>query len=377
MFTARPCWASEGRLRWSEVVDTPVDTSEEKSESHPPVDENSYESQAPAASALGGRLGQAVQISGKRGKVAENVQHVKKAKKDSVSNDVNVALGTSDHKIKQRRADEADHTMTGGAGSSRDVPQDKIAQLRQMFEGVPDNVLKEHLDFNGGSVEKVIDSLEEQKAREEQAEQKRNAAQVSVEDKIAMLRRKGFKETDKILREKLAEKGGDLPAVMDALRQHRENKPWEKYGKKLWIITDTKRRHGLWQAHLGHHDEIDYPAFNARRPRAERNRWREPMTPDPRDEDMSKRAWETEVHHWKQMLKEWKRERTIIGTKQRQDDEIDYPAFNEKRPRAVRIPGREPMTPDPRANKPQDVWETEVRGWEDLLKKWKRENGGD
>lgn len=267
------------RRSWADLTEDPSSSSSSnnavdisgESASRLHLEETSYGSQISegAASNIGNQMAKATAFSGKE-PLAENVPPVKKARKnnDSERNDVSVALGAADHKagssrdvpqdkiqIAQRWVDDPDFTA---AGSSRDSPQDKIAHLRQMFEGVPEDVLKVHLESNGGSIEKVVDSFERLKALEKQAKQKQNAAQAS----------------------------GDAA-------KHREEKPWKKEGRH-WIINNTKKRR----------DKIDYLAFNAMRPREVRDPEREPMTPDPR-EVMSKRGFEDTIRRWKNKLDKW------------------------------------------------------------------------
>lgn len=297
---AKPRWAdlvdssseTVAKARWADLSDSSV----ESAPSRLLLEDASYESPIAGASRLSDWLHKGAAFSAeeprKRVSVAENSPLMKKARKDEKcgSDDINIckhehiAAGAADHKA---------------GGSSRDLPQDKIAQLRQMgFEGIPENVLKEQLDLMGGSIQKVV---EEHRAAEELAKQRKKAAQATedmLKEKVVKIQQMGFDESEQVLRAKLEEKGGDVQEVVEVLLQQRVEKPSSELDKRHRIIKHIKERSD---------DQINYPYFNKKRPQEHRNRFREPTTPDPK-EDMSKRRWEAEVAWWREGLRKWHQE---------------------------------------------------------------------
>jgi hypothetical protein len=257
------------------------------------LEDASYEEQSAGALGLGDLLrdGAAFSAEEQRKRIAgaENSSLAKKARKEeSCGNDIVV-------EVKHLAADAA-------AGSSLDQQRDKIAQLRHLgFEGIPETMLKEQLDLMGGSIQKVAKILEEHRAVEEEAKQRANAPPATeglAKEKILRLQQMGFDESEQVLQAKLEEKGGDVQKVVETLLQKRVEKPASALDKRHGIIKHIKERRD---------SDINYPYFNAKRPREKRIPIREPMTPDP-EEDMSKRQWEAEVAYWREGLRKWNRE---------------------------------------------------------------------
>lgn len=287
---ANPRWAdlcdsSSENLgaRWADISDSSV----ESRPSRLLLEDASYEEQSAGALGLSDLLREGAAFSAeeprKRIGVADNSSLAKKARKEESCGN---AAGAAD----------------AAAGSSLDQPRDKIAQLRQLgFEGIPESMLKEQLDLMGGSIQKVVDALEEHRAVEEQAKQRTNAPPATedlAKEKILRLQQMGFDESEQVLKAQLDQKGGDVQKVVEVLLQKRVEKPTSGLDKRHGIIKHIKERRD---------NDINYPYFNAKRPREKRMPIREPMTPDPK-EDMSKRQWEAEVAYWREGLRKWNRE---------------------------------------------------------------------
>eukprot|EP00930_Biecheleria_cincta_P077123 TRINITY_DN64385_c0_g1_i1.p1 TRINITY_DN64385_c0_g1~~TRINITY_DN64385_c0_g1_i1.p1 ORF type:complete len:307 (-),score=81.07 TRINITY_DN64385_c0_g1_i1:337-1257(-) len=295
---------NKAKPRWADLCDSSsenlgahwADISDSSVESRPSrllLEDASYEEQSAGASGLSDLLHEGAVFSAeeprKRIAGAENSPLTKKARKDETG-------GRDDVEGKHTATDAA------AAGSSRNQPQDKIAQLRQLgFEGIAESMLQEQLDLMGGSIQKVVEALEEHKAVEEQAKQRKMAALATedpVKEKIVKLQQMGFDEPEQVLKATLEEKGGDVQEVVEALLQKRVERPTSELDKRHRIIQHIKERRD---------NEINYPYFNSKRPREKRIPIREPMTPDPK-EDMSKRKWEAEVAYWRESLRKWSRE---------------------------------------------------------------------
>lgn len=298
---------SEEKPRWVDLVDSSseslgacgadlLDSSAESAPSRLLLEDVSYESQSAGASGLSDLLHEGAAFSvdepRKRVSVADSSPLVKKARKDATWRYDNV----NTDKRKHIAADTADHEA---AGSSQDLPQDKVAQLQQMgFVGTSKNMLKEQIDLMGGSMQELVKA---HKAVEEQAKQCKKAAQTTedpVKEKIVRLQQMGLDDSEHELKAKLEEKDGDLQEVVELLLQQRVEKPFSESDKRHRIISHVKERRD---------GEINYPYFNEKRPREKRVPIREPMTPDPK-EDMSKRQWEKEMACWRDGLRKWKKE---------------------------------------------------------------------